>query len=226
MRGGRNTSRTSRPPSSTFSTRVPPGHDPNRGDVLRSKPLDRTYATGETYNGERQVIKTLTANPRKLYVDISEDYDALRTRAEILLFGGQESMTRLELNDRARQLTQMPWLPAKGMDSLIHEACKRGQWDDLGNGFITKTPRPRATEVSVIPETNPDDSGTVRLRVSSSNAIIPVLYYRRREDDEALIEKRQDPLRRSTVHQCLEGDLLAVDSSARAPWKSSPGSTS
>lgn len=203
-----------------FDKLVFPGHDPNRGDVLRSKPLDRTYATGETYNGERQVIKTLTANPRKLYVDISEDYDALRTRAEILLFGGQESMTRLELNDRARQLTQMPWLPLKGLDSLIHEACKRGQWDDLGNGFITKTPRPRATEVSVIPETNPDDSGTVRLRVSSSNAgSSPVLYYLEgEEDDEALIEKNGKILSDEVLStNALKATFLAVDSSGKSP---------
>ena len=112
-------------------------------DLLRSKVLDNTYPSNEKYNGERQVIKTLTSDPIKLYTQISENFDSLRARAEQLLFGNQDEARKTDLIDKMRQKTQMPWLPPKGLDELIMEACKRGAWEDLGNGYITKKPKPK-----------------------------------------------------------------------------------
>lgn len=94
-----------------------PGFQQNE-DLLRSKVLDNTYPSNEKYNGERQTIKTLTSDPIKLYTQISENFDALRARAEQLLFGSQDETRKTDLIDKMRQKTQMPWLPPKGlMDS-------------------------------------------------------------------------------------------------------------
>ena len=197
-----------------------PGQKPSSEDILRSKPLDSTYTAGEAYNGEKQVIKTLTADPIKLYLNVGENYDALRSRAESLLFGNQENMSRMELLDRMRQHTRMPWLPSKGLDLLIQEACRRGQWEDLGNGFITRKPKPKATEISVFPETSPDDSGTVRLRVSSSNAgASPTVYYLEDEvNDESLVETKGVILSDEVMTtNALKMTFLAVDPSGKNP---------
>ncbi|MFH4189329.1 hypothetical protein WAJ24_23450, partial [Acinetobacter baumannii] len=66
---------------SVFDKLLFPGN--NRGeDVLRPKALDNTDPSNEAYNGERQVVKPLTSDPVKLYTHITENFDALRARAE------------------------------------------------------------------------------------------------------------------------------------------------
>ncbi|MFH4170979.1 hypothetical protein WAJ14_20175, partial [Acinetobacter baumannii] len=83
----------------------------NRGeDVLRPKALDNTYPSNEAYNGERQVVKTLTSDPIKLYTQITENFDALRARAESLLFGTLDEVRKTDLLDKMKQKTQMPWI--------------------------------------------------------------------------------------------------------------------
>lgn len=140
------------------------------GEVLRAKVLDSTYPSSEPYNGERQVIKTLTTDPIKLYTDIPSNFDALKARAEAELFGGQEDVRRTDLIDKMRQSTAMPWLPSKGLDLLLQEAFKRGVWEDLGNGYITRKPKPKSTQVIVLEEGSPDDEGRVRLKINTVNA--------------------------------------------------------
>jgi len=106
--------------------------------------LDSTYPSNEPYNGERQIIKTLTADPIKLYTQIPENFDALRARAEQLLFGAQDEARKTDLLDKMKQKTQIPWLPSKGFDQLAQEAFQRGIWEDLNNGYLTKKPsKPR-----------------------------------------------------------------------------------
>ncbi len=56
------------------------------------------------------------------------------------------------------------------MDSLIQEACQRGAWEELANGYITKKPKPKTTQVVFTEESSPDDSGTVRLKIDTVNA--------------------------------------------------------
>lgn len=137
-------------------------------DLLRSKVLDNTYPSNEKYNGERQVIKTLTSDPIKLYTQISENFDSLRARAEQLLFGNQDEARKTDLIDKMRQKTQMPWLPPKGLDELIMEACKRGAWEDLGNGYITK--KPKTTQVIISDVSSSGDDGAVKLKIDTVNA--------------------------------------------------------
>ena len=132
--------------------------------------MDTTYPSGETYNGERQVIKTLTTDPLKLYTDIKGNFDALKARAEALLFGGQDEVRRVDLIDKMKQKTQMPWLPPKGIDALLQEAYQRGLWEDMGNGYVTKAPKPKNTSVLVSVQGDPDDKGQVRLKIETVNA--------------------------------------------------------
>lgn len=154
---------------SVFDKLLFPGH--RRGDdVLRSKALDGTYASNESYNGEQQVIKTLTSDPIKLYTQIPENFDALRIRAEALLFGSQDEVRKTDLFDKMKQQTKMPWLPSRGFEQLANEAYQRGLWEDLGNGYISKKPKPKTTQVIITNDTSPDDSGTVRLKIDVANA--------------------------------------------------------
>ena len=64
----------------------------------------------------------------------------------------------------------MPWLPPKGLDQLKSIACNRGLWEDLGNGYVTKKPKRKRTSAQIIPESEPDDTGKVRLRINPQNA--------------------------------------------------------
>jgi hypothetical protein len=178
-------------------------------DVLRSKPLDSTYPSNEPYNGEKQIIKTLTADPIKLYTGIPENFDALRARAEQLLFGNPDDVRKTDLLDRMRQKTAMPWLPPKGLDRLIQEACQRGLWEDLGNGMITRKPKPKMTRVVFREETAPDDQGRVRLKVDAENAgSAPRIHYQ----EDGTVTPESPVLSENTLTtSALRVQFLAID---------------
>ena len=185
-----------------------PGRQGN-DDVLRSKALDTTYPAGERYNGEKQVIKTLTSDPIKLYTDIPANFDALRARAETLLFGGLDDVRKTDLLDKLKQVSAMPWLPAKGFDALAQEAFKRGVWEDLGNGYLTKKPRPKKTNVLVFEETSPDDLGSVRLKIEVQNAgPAPRIHY---QEDAAVTEASPVLADNTLTTAALRVQFLAVD---------------
>ena len=79
--------RISTPPSSTFSIRCSfrfsvPANRPS----LHSKALDMTRDATKPFNGEEQIEKTLTANPLKLYLDVEKEFDAIRDKAQDLLW--------------------------------------------------------------------------------------------------------------------------------------------
>lgn len=178
-------------------------------DVLRSKVLDATYPSGEPYNGERQVIKTLTSDPIKLYTDIAGNFDALRARAEQLLFGSQDDVRKTDLLDKSRQATQMPWLPTKGIDHLIQEALMRGVWEDLGNGYLTRKPRPKSTKVLVHVESSPDDTGSCRLRLETQHAgPAPRIHY---AEDGPVSESSPVLADQGLSTRALRVQFLAVD---------------
>jgi hypothetical protein len=181
-------------------------------DVLRSKILDSTY-TG-AFNGEAQVIKTLTGDPIKLYTDVVSNFDALKARAEQLLFGNQEDVRKTDLVERSRQATQMPWLPSKGLDLLIQEALQRGVWEDLGSGnHITKKPRPKTTKVLVQMESSPDDRGSCRLRLESQHAgSVPRIHY---AEDGPVTTQSPVLKENELVTKALRVQFLAVDTTGR-----------
>ncbi len=180
-------------------------------DTLRFKALDTTYPSGEPYKGERQVVKTLISDPIKLYTEIPANFDALRARAESLLFGNNDEARRTDLLDKMRQTTAMPWLPPKGFDLLVQEACKRGVWEDLGNGHITKKPKPKSTSVLVYEETSPDDTGAVRLKVESQNAgHAPRIHF---QEDGAVTEASPVLSENTLLTSALRVQFIAVDPS-------------
>ena len=193
---------------SVFDKLLFPGN--NRGeDILRPKALDGTYSSNEPYNGERQVVKTLTSDPIKLYTQITENFDALCARAESLLFGSQDEARKTDLLDKMKQKTQMPWLPSRGFDQLAIEAYQRGVWEDLGNGYITKKPKPKTTEVIISEDSSPDDSGTVRLKIDVANAgNSPRIHY---AEDSDVSENSPVLSDNTLATRALRVQFLAVD---------------
>ena len=182
-------------------------------DGLRPKALDSTYPSNEPYNGERQIIKTLTADPIKLYTQIPENFDALRARAEQLLFGAQDEVRKTDLLDKMKQKTQMPWLPSKGFDQLAQEAFQRGIWGDLNNGYFTKKPKAKQTEVLFFPDTSPDDNGKVRLKVDVVNAgNSPRIHY---QEDGAVTTQSPILTDNVLVTKALRVQFIAVDPSEK-----------
>jgi hypothetical protein len=182
-------------------------------EILRSKTLDSTYPSNEPYNGERQVVKTLTADPIKLYTSLTENFDALRARAEQLLFGGQDDVRESDLADRMRQKPQMPWLPPSGLKQLIQEACQRGAWEDLGNAYITKKPKPKSTQVVFTVEAQPNDEGMVRLKVDAINAgNSPRIHYQ----EDGTVTENSPVLTESVLPtKAFRVQFLAVDPSGK-----------
>ncbi len=189
-----------------------PGSQQNK-DILRAKALDSTYPSNEPYKGEKQVVKTLAADPIKLYTQIPENYDTLRARSEQLLFGSSDDARKTDLADKLRQKTQMPWLPLKGLDNLIQESCQRGVWEDLGNGTISRKPRPKTTQVVFNEESSPDDTGAVRLKIDAVNSgSAPRIHYQ--EDGEV---NTDSPVLSEKVltTNALRVQFLAVDPSGK-----------
>jgi chaperonin cofactor prefoldin len=193
---------------SVFDKLLFPGN--NRGeDVLRPKALDSTYPSNEPYNGERQVVKTLTSDPIKLYTQIAENFDALRARAESLLFGTQDEARKTDLLDKMKQKTQMPWLPSRGFDQLAIEAYQRGVWEDLGNGYITKKPKAKTTEVLISEDSSPDDVGMMRLKIDVVNAgSSPRIHY---AEDAEVTDKSPVLSDNTLATKALRVQFLAVD---------------
>ena len=179
-------------------------------DILRSKVLDGTYASGEPYNGERQIIKTLTNDPIKLYTNVEANFDALKARAEQLLFGNQDDVRKTDLLDKARQSVQMPWLPTRGFDLLLQAALQRG-WEDLGNGYITKKPRPKTTKVIVKGDDIMDDAGTSRLTLETQFAgPVPRIHY---AEDGPVSEQSPVLAENTLVTKAMRVQFVAVDPS-------------
>ncbi|GBO55370.1 hypothetical protein APA_3420 [Pseudanabaena sp. lw0831] len=146
---------------------------------LAVKPLDMTRDATKSFNGEEQIEKTLVSNPMKLFLDVEADFDAIRDKAQDLLWlDNQDEARWADVQDRYAEQAGMSWLPPKGLDNLKAIACNRGLWEDLGNGYITKKPKKKTTSVQVIAETDPNDQGLVRLRINPQNAgPAPRIYY-------------------------------------------------
>jgi hypothetical protein len=107
----------------------------------------------------------------------------------------------------------MPWLPPKGLDGLKSIACNRGLWEDLNNGYVTKKPKKKKTSVQVIPESDPDDNGPVRLRVNPQNAgPAPRIHFA----EDGLVSE-SSPLLKDNVltTQALRVNFLVMDPSGQ-----------
>ena len=144
-----------------------PGKEPQ----LASKPLDLTRDSTRQFDGEEQIEKTLVSNPLKLYLDVEREFDSVREKSEDLLWPENQDETRwTDAADRYAEQPGMPWLPPRALDMLKSIACKRGLWEDLGNGYITKKPKKKRTSAQVVAEREFGDEGRIRLRVNPVNA--------------------------------------------------------
>lgn len=199
---------------SLFDKLLFPRQRPGKPPQLVSKPLDLTRDAGKPFNGEEQIEKTLLSDPLKLYLDVEGNFDALRDKAENLLWPAAQDETRWkDVEDRAEEQAGMPWLPPNGLEQLKTLACNRVLWEDLGGGYVTKKPTRKKTSVQVTLESPPDDAGQVRLRVQALNGgPAPRLYYA--EDGPVTVNSRLLDAALLTT-QALRVQFLAVDPSAQ-----------
>lgn len=150
-----------------------------RPSQLAPKALDMTRDATKPFNGEEQIEKTLTSNPLKLYLDVEKEFDAIRDKAQDLLWPENQDETRWsDAADRYAEQAGMPWLPPRGFDTLKTIACNRGLWEDLGNGYVTKKPKKKRTSAQIVAEPELGDEGRVRLKVNPVNAgPVPRIHY-------------------------------------------------
>lgn len=181
---------------------------------LAPKPLDMTRDATKPFNGEEQIEKTLTSNPLKLYLDIEKEFDAIRDRAQDLLWPeNQDDVRWSDVIDRYAEQPGMPWLPPKGLDQLKSIAYNRGLWEDLGNGYVTKKPKKKRTSAQIIPESEPDDNGKVRLRINPQNAgPAPRIYY---AEDTPVSESSAQLKDQTYTTSALRLNILVCDPSGR-----------
>ncbi|MCE7987123.1 MAG: DUF499 domain-containing protein [Caldilinea sp. CFX5] len=185
-----------------------------RPPQLIAKALDLTRDGAKAFDGEAQIEKTLTAHPLKLYLDVEQEFDAIRDKAQDLLWPENLDEARWsDLVDRMAEQAGMPWLPPKGLETLKALACNRGLWEDLGNGYVTKKPKKKKTAVQVIVEYGPDDQGEVRLQVNPQYAgPAPRLYYA----EDAPVSESSPQLKEQTLTtRALRVNFLVVDPSGQ-----------
>jgi hypothetical protein len=181
---------------------------------LANKALDITRDTTKPFDGEVQIEKTLTSDPLKLYLDVEKEFDPIRDKAQDLLWPENQDEARWsDVVDRYAEQAGMPWLPPKGLDALKSIACNRGLWEDLGNGYVTKKPKKKKTSVQVIEQSEPDDTGQVRLSVNPQNAgPAPRTYY---AEDEPVSESSAALKDQNLTTSALRVNFLVVDPSAQ-----------
>ena len=190
---------------------------------LADKALDMTRDATNPFNGEEQIEKTLTSNPLKLYLDVEKEFDAIRDKAQDLLWPENQDDTRwTDAADRYFEQAGMSWLPPKGLDTLKSIACNRGLWEDLGNGYVTKKPKKKRTSVQVTAESEPDDEGKVHLRVNPQNAgPAPKIYY---AEDAPVSESSPQLKEQAYTTAALRVNFLVCDPSGQyetgdpVPW--------
>lgn len=154
-----------------FDKVIYPAQVGDKNPELRVKALDNKRDGSKPFDGEDQIERTLTSHPRKLFLDIDAEFDALRDFAETNLWN--EASVTIDWATavaREKQKAKMPWLPPRGLDTLKTMAVQRGVWEDLGNGHVSNKPAKKKTAVQVVADTDPDDDGVVVLRVNALNA--------------------------------------------------------
>lgn len=141
-------------------------------DELRPEALDATRDQKEPFSGEKQIEKTLASDKvGKLILSVEDNYDAVRAKAEALLWSAGEDRARwADIVDRAAENPSFFWLPPKGLETLKRLATEKGRWEDEGDGWVCKNPPKKKTsaQVTVISEMN--DAGKVRLQVTPVHA--------------------------------------------------------
>jgi hypothetical protein len=187
---------------------------PGKPAQLKHKVLDNSRDTSRPYNGEEQIEKTLSRDPIKLYLDVETHFDAIRDKAEDLLWPENIVDSRWsDIQDRYSEQAGMPWLPPRGLEQLRDLAINRGVWEDLGNGVWSKQPRKKKTSVQLTVQSEPDDEGWVRLSVNPQHAgPSPKIYYA----EDSAVSEHATLLQDSTLKtKALRVQFLVVDPTER-----------
>jgi len=185
---------------------------PGKPAQLANKTLDMTRDQKKPFSGEEQIEKTLTKDPLKLYLDIEANFDAIRDKAEDLLWPANQNESRWsDITDRLMEKPGMPWLPPKGIDQLKTLACNRGLWEDLGTGYVTKKPEKKKTSVQYTNETQRNDEGYIRIRINPQNAgPAPRICY---AEDGPVSESSTTISEQTLTTKALRVQFLVVDPS-------------
>ena len=104
-----------------------------RAVQLASKPLDTTRDSTKPFSGEEQIEKTLTSNPLKLYLDVEKEFDAIRDKAQDLLWP--------ENQDEARWSDVVDRCAEQAGRDLNSEAAPR-RWNYSTHARFLVKPRP------------------------------------------------------------------------------------
>ncbi|MEZ4736207.1 MAG: chitobiase/beta-hexosaminidase C-terminal domain-containing protein [Caldilineaceae bacterium] len=185
-----------------------------RAPQLVAKMLEKARDGTKPFDGEMQIEQTLTANPLKLYLDVEQEFDAIRDKAQDLLWPENLAEARwADITDRMAEQAGMPWLPPKGLETLKALACNRGLWEDLGNGYVTKRPQKKKTSVQFVREYGPDDEGVVRLSINAQHAgPAPRIHY---AEDGPVSETSPQLKEQTLTTKALRVHFLAVDPSGQ-----------
>ena len=140
---------------------------------LTQADLDPRYA-GNRYEGEEQIITTLTA-VRKYTEEIDAD-SGFKTRVENRIW--PQGLKEVDWSAVKRNAASYPgwvWHHPRALDELKDELIRRDLWRDLGGGYVSKGPFPKPpTSVSVIQlQRKQDGEATLRVRPLHGD----VVYY-------------------------------------------------
>lgn len=141
-------------------------------EELRAEALDTTRDQKEPFSGEKQIEKTLASDKvGKLILNVEDNYDAVRAKAEALLWPAGDTRARwADVVDRAAENPSFFWLPPKGLDTLKRLAVEKGRWEDEGDGWVNKSPPKKKTSAQVTVVSEMNDQGKVRLQVTPVHA--------------------------------------------------------
>lgn len=185
------------------------------GPSLQARPLEQA---GDTEEGETRIEATLAKDPIKLLTDWSDDtkFSMARSRVE-RLFRGQDDVNWADIKERSQTDCSMYFLPPGDLDKIRLRACNEGRWEDLGNGWVTKSPRPKEATVMVRPlGAVRGGDGAVTLEVSPVNSRSETTRIHYAEDGEVSTESPQLQDAKLTT-KALRVSFLAVDLSGKCP---------
>jgi hypothetical protein len=179
-----------------------------------SRPLEQV---GNTTDGEARIEATLQKDPVKLLCDWSDDqkFSMVRSRLE-KLFRDQAEANWADIKERAQTDCAMYFLPPGDIEKIKLRACNEGKWDDLGNGWVSKAPKPKEATVQFTPIGKMGDDGGIILEVLPVNSNPETTHVHYADEDEV---SNASPRLTDTklVTKALRISFLAVDLSGKCP---------
>lgn len=178
---------------------------------LESRPLEQM---ADTNDGESRVEVTLTKDPQKLFLDWSapSDFSSVRGRVERLF--AKDDMSWTDIKDKAQTDCNMYLLPPGDLDKIKTRAVNEGKWEDLGNGWVTKRPKPKEATVAVLVKQDMNDNGETLLQIDvlNSDPDTTAVYY---AEDSEVTERSQRLTSNRLTTKAIRIAFKAIDNSGR-----------